>query len=468
MALPALAKLFYLTLSFLLINCSLIICLGETAKMQNTSKVCKNKFVSIVLIVFFVFGLFCFNTFETAKAYTGTITYDSGTNTITCVGGSSGTPIGFNDIYEADLADTSWNVTERLGSNQYVFNAKIIIGDSSTDTFFVDKQKSVYFSNSSTTEHYQKVIYVTDNAVFQLGQLDDLNLKRVSNGCTVIKDDLYWTRIIEGVGDVFLYDSVIKNINTGYFNRGYGVTGSNLRIWLCTISNAKIVSSGGSINIYRTNIINSAGSAIGGNPWLGWGDIIVDDILADNCEMLISQESTDNITISNAKTKNTNAVFCNHGSGGYVFLVNCDIDWLFSFRSDSTTKIFRQYTFNLNVLNGNITDFVDNATVQLWKDSNLIYEGYTNSSGMIPTQTLTYGFYQQSTGNTIQNASSPYYLVITHPDWQTYISRFYITEPLRLTVSMQEPDSNLDDLALGLIAVVVTFAVMFIYVWKRR
>lgn len=44
-------------------------------------KVSKNKFISIVLISFFVFGLFSFNTFETSKAYTET-TFDSGIKTI--------------------------------------------------------------------------------------------------------------------------------------------------------------------------------------------------------------------------------------------------------------------------------------------------------------------------------------------------------------------------------------------------
>jgi len=44
-------------------------------------KVSKNKFISIVLISFFVFGLFSFNTFETTKAYTETITYNAVTDT---------------------------------------------------------------------------------------------------------------------------------------------------------------------------------------------------------------------------------------------------------------------------------------------------------------------------------------------------------------------------------------------------
>ena len=178
-------------------------------------------------------------------------------------------------------------------------------------------------------------------------------------------------------------------------------------------------------------------------------------------------------TVRNIVARDLSSYFirCQGGGDAESFLIDCSFldadEWTIVYNNYSG-NIYRQYTFNLNVLNGNVTDFVEDATVQLWKDSTLVYEGTTNSSGMIPTQTLTYGYYQQSTGNTIQNASSPYYLVITHPEWQTYISRFYITEPLRLTVSMQEPDSNLDDLALGLIAVVVTFAVMVIYVWKRR
>ena len=167
MALPALAKLFYLTLSFLLINCSLIICLGETAKMQNTSKVCKNKFVSIVLIVFFVFSLFCFNTFEPASAYTGTITYDGASNTITCVGGSSGTPITFDDIYQFDLSNSTFEVITKTfsydGSNnlrncQYNITCNINVGDGSTATYFSSRNEQIVVSKNPS------IINVKSNA----------------------------------------------------------------------------------------------------------------------------------------------------------------------------------------------------------------------------------------------------------------------------------------------------------------
>ena len=69
--------------------------------MKNTIK---NKFVSIVLIAFFVFGLFTFNTFEGGSCAGVTWTYNSATNTATASG--TGTT-NFSELVQADI-DGDW------------------------------------------------------------------------------------------------------------------------------------------------------------------------------------------------------------------------------------------------------------------------------------------------------------------------------------------------------------------------
>lgn len=61
-------------------------------------------FLSICLTVSF-FAFYAPN-IPLVSAYTGTIIYSASTNTITAIGGTSGTPIGFNDLYLADKAGT--------------------------------------------------------------------------------------------------------------------------------------------------------------------------------------------------------------------------------------------------------------------------------------------------------------------------------------------------------------------------
>lgn len=409
-------------------------------------KVSKNKFVSIVLIVFFVFGLFTFNTFEPASAYTGTITYDSGTNTITCVGGSSSTPISFNDIYEADLADNSWNVTFINGNSQYYFNAKINIGNPTIRSYFYDKAVTVSFGNQAITGNWQNFITVI-NTNITMGIMNDISTKSTSQTVLLINECTF-----SGIGYMHLTNckiefnslNVLQNGNLDQYSCFLFYNTNINSYWYNSIlpdyCNLKIYNN--PLDFYNVQWFNTPSNGAYG---LLASNINAENLLMNNVYVPIVYGVDSNFT--NCRFINNNYLILNANPTKYseydirpIHFIDCYSDsWNFTWTSSANDNIYRDYTFNLNVLNGNITDFVENATVQLWKDSNLVYEGYTNSSGMIPTQTLTYGFYQQSTGNTIQNATSPYYLIITHPDWQTYISRFYITEPLRLTVSMQEP-----------------------------
>jgi hypothetical protein len=411
-------------------------------------KVSKNKFISIVLISFFVFGLFSFNTFETTKAYTGTITYDTVSDTIYCVGGTSGTPITFEDIYQADLTGL-WGNVEKLSPFQYSIEAKLIFGNSDTYTFFKDLDKQVQFLFNSSWSYGYSFITVGENCTFQIGQILNENIKTTERGCNFnVYSQNGWNPTFyvntNDTSDVFLYSSSFKifryDIPTVTANQ-IVFLGCIDRIWNSKIFYGVINTEyrDVQIDIYNVEAIKGRGDGLirASNQ-----SLTINKLSLINTFNILRSDMR-NTVLKNVYARNITYVISNSNTPlGNVTFIDPDIDnWVFNWQIpyDNQGYCFRQYTFNLNVLNGNITDFVEDATVQLWKDSVLVYEGITNSSGMIPTQTLTYGYYHQSTGNTIQNATSPYYLVISHPDWQTYVSRFYITEPLRLTVSMQEP-----------------------------
>lgn len=415
---------------------------------RNTSKDSKNKFVSIVLISFFVFGLFAFNTFEPASAYNGTITYDTVSDTIYCVGGTSGTPITFEDIYQADL-NGLWGNVEKLSPFQYSIEAKLIFGNSDTYTYFKDLDKQIQFLCNNSWSYGYSFITVGENCTFQLGQILNENMKTTERGCdfTIYSKDGWnpsFNVNTNDTSDVFLYSSSFKifryDIPTVTANQ-FVFLGCIDRIWNSKIYYGLINTNyrDAQIDIYNVEAIKGREDGL----IMATNQIIYIDGLRLIETYNILRSDMRNTVLKNVYARNITFALSNSNRPvGNVTFIDADIDkWVFNWQIpyDNQGFCFRQYTFNLNVLNGNITDFVEDATVQLWKDSNLVYEGVTNSSGMIPTQTLTYGYYHQATGNTIQNASSPYYLVVSHPDWQTYISRFYITEPLRLTVSMQEP-----------------------------
>lgn len=403
--------------------------------MQNKSKSIKNKFVSLVLITFFVFGLFTFNTFEGGTCAGVTWTYNSATNTATATG--TGTT-NFAELVQADI-DGGWGkFTSDVTGTQIICNAKIVIGDRTNECVFTDSLKNVLFTGS-TTSTWQNCIWVSKGSTLILGVLDNESSKRVSRGCNLLFNEGRNVKAInnEDNGDVYLYATSISKIGSGGNVVQVSMKKSTDRVWGCKLSNNVYFNSFGG-NLYYTSVMYQPNYPTFEGPL---ATAVFDSLKAESLFQLVKHwDNTFDLVMSNLSARGCTWTAQMENTAHSLYLINPDVDvWNFVWQNSPDALIFRQYTFNLNVLNGEITDFVDNATVQLWKDSVLVYEGVTNSSGMIPTQTLTYGYYQQSTGNAIQNASSPYYLVVTHPEWQTYVSRFYITEPLRLTVSMQEP-----------------------------
>lgn len=392
--------------------------------MQKTTK---NKFsISIILVAVLFVSCFSGLFVPCVEAQTKNFTYYSDVNTVVCEGGSEVNALTFEDIYQADITN-EWGVVEKLGENQFLFYSKIVISG-----YFHDINKMVTFENNIVTGNSQYVIYVTEGSTFILGDLIDNVSQTTSNGCQIFfnEKNYQYTLLINAL------DAQESSI----FNCVFYGNELDTRI------------------LIKTNIINcvfyndiklmySTGIAFNNQIFNNIYGFLSCDFEINSKASIFGSMSINhayenyNADLVNVFARNNQHVFTTSESRTVdTYYIDVDSDnWQIGWWGNCEGKLFRQYTFNLNVLNGNITDFVDNATVQLWKDSNLIYEGTTNSSGMIPTQTLTYGYYQQSTGDTIQNATSPYYLVVTHPEWQTYISRFYITEPLRLTVSMQEP-----------------------------
>jgi hypothetical protein len=112
---------------------------------------------------------------------------------------------------------------------------------------------------------------------------------------------------------------------------------------------------------------------------------------------------------------------------GTANFVNFDVDaWTFSWAADATGKAYRQYTFDLKV-----TDSAGNpvnlATVQLKdKSSGTVFTVTTNSTGDIPTQTVSRGYYNQANGNTLQDYS-PHTLTIVKTGYTTYTQKFTLT-----------------------------------------
>jgi len=141
------------------------------------------------------------------------ITYDPDTNTITVVGGTEDNPYTFEDIYNADQAN-GWGVFTKLSEGVYKTTAKLQFGNGATETWFVDKAKTVVVNNVSDA-NYDNVFLFKANSNVVLGQKEVTSegFENYKNGCTFIINNTLvfeWNFLAEPDSNVYLYNCVVK------------------------------------------------------------------------------------------------------------------------------------------------------------------------------------------------------------------------------------------------------------------
>jgi len=123
-------------------------------------------------------------------------------------------------------------------------------------------------------------------------------------------------------------------------------------------------------------------------------------------------------------------------NSNYVINYDTDawnIDW---WGADGGGKIYRQYEFDLKVIDkDNIP--INTATVKICdKDRNLIVETTTTASGVIATQSISRGYYDQANGDTLQEAS-PHLIKIEKAGYTTYEADFTLDAQKDWLIALQ-------------------------------
>ena len=103
----------------------------------------------------------------------------------------------------------------------------------------------------------------------------------------------------------------------------------------------------------------------------------------------------------------------------------------------------RQYTLNLKVLDINQNN-IENATVVLKdKDDTQIFSLTTNASGEITEQTVSYGYYTQTSGSVLQSYS-PHIITIKKAGYDTYKKKFTLDDKINWTIALKRSTINID------------------------
>jgi hypothetical protein len=354
---------------------------------------------------------------------TGTITYDSSANAVTAVGGTSSVPLGFIDLYNADLAG-GWGKIHLQGQSQFLIECKLVIGDGTTPTYFASTFQQLSFGSSILTAHGQSLIFVASNAMVTFGRSLDEAVHQTDQGvCFSLAQSAYYgDAIVNNGGAVNVYGCFF--INSGSQNMRLNGNSGTFRVW------NSIISSG----------VGLAGTVI------PFGCTILGVSIA-------YQAPPANVTVSNINISKAYYAFAPYFDGTYTLInwdvvvplgalvwfsaartytinmVNClSTAWTFNYGT-ATATVNRQYELDLDTTPGATVVLTDNAGLEVFRCV------ADETTGAIPTQIVTRGYYNQTHGDALQD-KGPHILTMSKSGMQTHTESLMLTQKTQLQISL--------------------------------
>ena len=352
----------------------------------------------------------------------GSITYDSGNNTIIVVGFSESSPCTFEDIYQADVAN-GWSVVSKQGDNQYEFRCRLQIGDGTTETWLIDANKAISHTINDD------FISISNYGHFRCGVVVDETNRTTKDGCFIYTNssNKYILRI---AGTIELYSTTIS-APSGTLFRLPEPTQLH-KIWNCNIIGVSTFGGPAKVDFYRTNWQGGDGPRI--------TTVNSRDIRLTDCGYGLYLFNLRNpVTIRDYKMVGEEYSFVTYGTepGADLYAINVDCKWKIMWKYGSRGKIYRQYSFNLKVVDENGNP-INDAKVKVYnKSGNLVLENTTDVNGQIPEQIITRGYYDQAHGNELADFS-PHTLVIGKGGYETYTMQFTPTEAINWQISLKK------------------------------
>ncbi|UYL64904.1 MAG: hypothetical protein EJNHJLOP_00015 [Methanophagales virus PBV082] len=372
---------------------------------------------------------FAFLLFGVSSCKAGTITYDAGTNTITVVGFSESSPCTFEDIYQADVAN-GWGVVSKQGGNQYYFSCKLQIGDDSTETWLIDMNKMIY-------EDVPIFLYIRGNGHVRLGKVINSEKKTTSGGCFIYarKMNTYMVHMLQ-YASIELYSTTLSASNRVFFGTS---PNCQAKIWNCNFEHIDFSGNPIQIDVYHLYFVHS-------NYGLRGIFTSAEDIRLANVNYATTWINQHEPVIMKkiVTDKAEQRSFHIADSTANLYFIDTDWRWVGHFSSDSTSKVYRQYSFNLKVTDEEENPISDAKVGVYDKNGNLEFEEMTDANGQIPEQIITRGYYDQAHGSTLVDFS-PHTLVIEKEGYETYTMQFTPSESINWQISLKKEEEKVGE-----------------------
>lgn len=341
--------------------------------------------------------------------------WDSGNKILTMVaddvkGYDEEHAFGFEDVQDwIDDFTTPPDIdhTESCNTTQFCIGYKIVIGNGSTPTWFVDTSRQVTFKSGLGTCMEAKAY-----SHIRFGELVDEATKSVRYGCDFLVESVYgnteFLKASASDSSCEIYGGVIRGYDTAYHSTYLKVGTASWqgkiyhvlfdRVWIYPGSYADVYQ----INFFKTQ-----------RPSLSITSGEQDQISFFDCSCPIYISSISGITVSNIIARGATTLAALYYAYGNTYLINVDSDvWTFIFDHSPNAVVYRQYTFDLKVVDKDGTT-ISGATVTLYdKNGNQVFQVTTAANGTITQQTVSRGYYNQANGDTLQDYS-PHRLTVT-------------------------------------------------------
>lgn len=342
-----------------------------------------------------------------------------------------------------EVTQSQLGVVWKQSSTQFVFDCKIVVGDGSTATYFTDTNKQVKFNIAGLGT---PAILVKNSATFTCGVLIDSTLKTTKYGVSfIIHMDYYGNGFIQGEttsSSIYLYGCFAIGEGDGTYFEPEAIVcgGKTVKIYDGTFSYVRNLGR----SLPSTADLNR--NTVSYAEKIGEGSLgtTLDTKIATSVDIWVFSYGT-SVTVKNLISYNSTNGFAPYQTTVDHYLINVVPDvWKFLWNTSPNSKVFRQYEFDLAVTDA-AGNPVQDATVSL-KDKNgaQIFSATTDVNGRIATQTVTRGYYQQSTGDTLQD-SSPHTLKIEKAGYQNYAKKFTLQEKTKWEIKLAKAQAILLD-----------------------